>query len=638
MPKLRNRIIRYLSVITMIVFVIVLVILTFFRINDTRTSVERDASIAFTQIEKVLADNEEDLEQLKESYFTSSEQKARAAAYAIDNEPDSLYDATALVRIAELLEVDEIHIFDEKGVIISGTKPEYYGKSMNIGEQISYFKPMLKDKTLSMVQDIMPNTIELKSMQYSAVWNETGEFIVQIGLNPDYITRATEKNSLSHIFSLLRVGVGVDICAVDMKTNIIKGSTNSSLMNRTMYAVGLPKPPDKAKDYSTFATLNGVDSYCVYTVIQDKYICFIVTKDTLFNELISETLITAGALLLIAIILVISVTWYLNRYVINSIKRINSSLAEITIGKLDTTVNVSNSEEFSQLSSHINDMVSSLLSTTDVMSYIINKTGSYVGVYVYNSHMKYVRFTDYIPELLKLDTDEMADISSDYHLFKDYIRVLRSKPMPGEKNIYVVSTAIDTRYIRIDEAMHNNDVLGVVIDMTSEIEKRRRLETERDIDLLTGLLNRRGLKLRLSKLFNEPQKLGHGALFMIDADDLKKVNDLYGHSQGDRYLKALADVLKKFGSKNNVSARLGGDEFVLFLYGYETNEDLMEDVRAVVALQDMITTILGEDEEVLVRFSLGYTLTYGQRNHTALLKEADDLMYENKRQRKGDER
>ena len=638
MPKLRNRIIRYLSVITMVVFIAVLVMLTVFRINNMRSSVERDASIAFTQIEKVLADNQQDLEQLKESYFTSSEQKARAAAYAIDNEPDSLYDATALVRIAELLEIDEIHIFDEKGVIISGTMPEYYGKSMNIGEQISYFKPMLKDKTLAMVQDIMPNTIELKSMQYSAVWNETGEYIVQIGLEPDTINRATEKNSLSHIFSLLKVGAGVDICAVDMKTEIIKGSTNSSLMNRTMYAVGLPKPPDGKKDYSTFATLNGVDSYCVYTIIQDKYICFIVTRDSLFSELISETLITAGALLLIALILVISVTWYLNRYVINSIKSINSSLSDIAMGKLDTTVDVSSSAEFSQLSSHINDMVSSLLSTTDIVSYIINKTGSYVGVYVYNAHMKYVRFTDYIPELLKLDTDEMAAISSDYHLFKDYIRVLRSKPMSGEKNIYVISGSSGSRYIRIDEAIHNNDVLGIVIDMTPEVEKRRRIETERDIDLLTGLLNRRGLKLRLNKLFSEPDLLGHGALFMIDADDLKKVNDMYGHSQGDRYLKALADVLGKFGSKNNVSARLGGDEFVLFLYGYDTNESLMEDVRAVISLQDMISTVLGEEDEVMVRFSLGYTLTYGQRNHTAMLKEADDLMYENKRQRKGEER
>ena len=71
---------------------------------------------------------------------------------------------TILSRIAELMRIDEIHVFDESGTIFSGTVPRYYGYSFDSGEQMAYFKPMLDDKTLSMCQDVTPNTAESKSM------------------------------------------------------------------------------------------------------------------------------------------------------------------------------------------------------------------------------------------------------------------------------------------------------------------------------------------------------------------------------------------------------------------------------------------------------------------------------------------
>lgn len=92
------------------------------------------------------------------------------------------------------MEVDEIHIIDAAGEIVSGTHPQYYGYSFDSGEQMNYFKPMLKDKSLKMVQDIEPNTAEHKLMQYSAMWNSTGEFIVEAGIEPVNVSKVTEKN------------------------------------------------------------------------------------------------------------------------------------------------------------------------------------------------------------------------------------------------------------------------------------------------------------------------------------------------------------------------------------------------------------------------------------------------------------
>lgn len=64
-----------------------------------------------------------------------------------------------LQKIASLMSIDEIYLFDATGKIYSGTKPEYYGCS-DSGEQMEYFKPMLENKGLTMCQDITPNTSE----------------------------------------------------------------------------------------------------------------------------------------------------------------------------------------------------------------------------------------------------------------------------------------------------------------------------------------------------------------------------------------------------------------------------------------------------------------------------------------------
>jgi diguanylate cyclase (GGDEF)-like protein len=227
----------------------------------------------------------------------------------------------------------------------------------------------------------------------------------------------------------------------------------------------------------------------------------------------------------------------------------------------------------------------------------------------------------------------MTELCADYTQFDAYVNRLRARPLNGERNVYQLY-GNDVRYLRIEEVVNKHDTLGVVIDMTLEIEKRRRIESERDVDLLTGLLNRRGIKEALSVMFLHPEDLGHGALFMIDADDLKFINDTYGHNGGDTYLKAIAGLLRKFGSRKNLSARLGGDEYVVFLYGYRTASDLEEDIVAFKLLQDMGYIQITKDVNVLVRFSMGYALTYGKTDYSPLLKEADDKMYENKRTRK----
>ena len=81
-------------------------------------------------------------------------------------------------------------------------------------------------------------------------------------------------------------------------------------------------------------------------------------------------------------------------------------------------------------------------------------------------------------------------------------------------------------------------------------------------DVLTGVLNRYGLKKRIAELFN-PE--GEGYLCVVDIDNFKTINDTYGHETGDKVLIKIVEVLKKVFRDDDCICRIGGDEFVVFM-------------------------------------------------------------------------
>ncbi len=266
----------------------------------------------------------------------------------------------------------------------------------------------------------------------------------------------------------------------------------------------------------------------------------------------------------------------------------------------------------------------------DKIFYVLGKMNLYLGVYEYHDDRKKVHFTKYIPQILSLDTDTMEQLSSDIQSFREFLDKIRENPVPDESGVYQNGE----QYIRLEEIRDHHQVFGVAVDVTAEIKKRRQVEVERDIDALTGLYNRRGQDMRLSSLFSRPEDLGHSAMIMIDADALKEINDTYGHEKGDVYLRKIAEMIHHFGSKGSMASRPGGDEFVLFLYDYESEEELVKTIKELEYLQNHKMVVLDENINVPLRFSFGYCLTRGDADYQRLLKDADEKMYKNKLERR----
>ncbi len=633
METLEKIISRYMRQVTCFLVIIILAIIVYIQITNEHRHAYESAVRTFYQIEQVLNQNQEELEEIQKSYSETCLHNAEAIAYMIEKEPSMLGSIAKLKNIAELMEVDEIHIFDKTGRIYAGTHPQYYDFTFDSGDQMRFFKPMLNDKSLKLVQEITPNTAEAKMMQYSALWSKNEEFIVQIGMEPVNVMKASAKNELSFLFSLFRVNLEAGYYAIDSQSGEIVGSTDLTLVGKNLSQLGFTL--DSLPDYESgrHGVVNGVKSYCIFKKIGNNYIGRVIASCKLYQRISWTTFMLAAGLIVIALILSHAVTKYMNRYVVDGIHSINDKLHQITQGNLDEMIDIHSSMEFSELSSYINTMKNSLLDNNKKMSYVLSKTNMYIGVYEYNQHMKRVRFTEYVPQILSLDHTEIQRLSSDYKVFKEFIDKLREKPIPNDTGVY----QLNDQYVKLEEINDNNGIFGVIINVTDTIRARKKIEAERDIDLLTGLYNRRGLETRLTSLFNSPTELGHSTLIMIDADNLKVINDTYGHEAGDVYLKEISKLLTSLPISHSVAARLGGDEFVLFWYQYDTEQELIDAVHTLKTIQNDSLTPLNDKVSVPLRFSFGYCLARENMDYHDMMKEADKRMYQQKRRRKMDQ-
>lgn len=442
------------------------------------------------------------------------------------------------------------------------------------------------------------------------------------------------KKELFDDFSLLRINEGVDYLAIDAKTETVVGATDSTLVGKTVPQVGL-KMSKIIKDRDGFHAKYGEGrSFIVFKRIGDTWIGRGVRNKVMYGNVPGNVLGLAVCCILMGIVQVLCITKYLNVQVVEGIHEVNKKLELISNGKLTENVSVRNSSEFVELSQYINDMVRNLMAGNRRLSYVLSKTHMQIGAYEYNDLIKRVVVTDQIAQILELKDEEMEVLVSDKNEFKKYINHVQRYIYDAENNIYHYRRYHE-KYIRIEELYEHGKMFGVMIDMTDEILRRKQIEEERDVDLLTGLYNRRGLENRLYELFSMPERIGHGAIIMIDADGLKEINDRYGHDNGDIYLKKMGNIIKGFGVNESIASRQGGDEYVLVLYDYASEKELMNTIGTLEHIQNNSIVHLNEGQDVPLKFSFGYTIIGERTDYLAMMHEADEKMYESKRIRKG---
>jgi diguanylate cyclase (GGDEF)-like protein/PAS domain S-box-containing protein len=194
-------------------------------------------------------------------------------------------------------------------------------------------------------------------------------------------------------------------------------------------------------------------------------------------------------------------------------------------------------------------------------------------------------------------------------------------PRPDGDHYYITT---------VKPILNDLDEVISVICISKEFTERKRMEQELQHisthDLLTGLYNRNFFEAELARM--QVSRLFPISIVVTDMDNLKSMNDLFGHPIGDQLICKTASILQKSFRAEDIVARIGGDEFSVLLP--ETNEVTAQ------AIVDRLHANLEMQQEFPIKLSIGFAVGNEGDSLAEVMRRADDRMYMDKAMHKKD--
>lgn len=167
----------------------------------------------------------------------------------------------------------------------------------------------------------------------------------------------------------------------------------------------------------------------------------------------------------------------------------------------------------------------------------------------------------------------------------------------------------------------------VEMDRQSVIKENEILEKNIQLDTFTGLYNKTSIKLHVDDYLAKHPYMNQ-ALFVLDIDFFKRVNDNYGHEVGDDILLEVASVLKALVRPNDLVGRFGGDEFIIFFSDYENQNALVEFSQHLVEKGREICIPQHNDHHIT--FSVGIACCDDEDDFDSVFRKADKALFDRK--------
>lgn len=296
--------------------------------------------------------------------------------------------------------------------------------------------------------------------------------------------------------------------------------------------------------------------------------------------------------------------------------------------------------ELDRFSSAFTQLGREVLDTSTKFLRIMDMASVELGGYELRSAPDSIYVTDNFFDLLGMPGVDADDLTAQSfrELLQRFERSCPHSPAPDGAMLYHIRLPSGKeRYLRIETTHEDGTQVGLAEDVTANTLEKLRIEHERDYDTLTDLYNRRAFRRICAEFFCSPEKLGHAALLMFDLDNLKQINDTFGHDWGDEYIRLTGECFAKNAPARTVCARISGDEFNALFYGYNDQDTLRADICALKAALEQSVVQLPSGRELRVSVSGGVAwYPESSTNLITLRKYADFAMYQVKHSRKGE--
>lgn len=480
---------------------------------------------------------------------------------------------------------------------------EPYQLFANDQEVISYSVPLiLEDGTvygvlgvelsLSYLEDMLPSE-ELKD-------KDAGSYLLGI-----------EKESDTEITNVLISGADYSMVNGDKKVTEIYTEKNRQLIQNDM-------------DEDIYCDVEYLTLYNTNTPFEQQrwVLTGIVRGRNLFrfSSTVEKTLIRGTLATLIAgIVGGILISLYISRPVTALTKSVRKMKPFSRIEFSRTGI-----REIDLMASELEHLNRETLYAAERFSYIMNAANLHLAVFEINSEEDSVFITGSFFDMLGLEQQsvtsltekEFRDILDSLDKYKQHSagredEILYKIPVKNESDAEILKSTEDDnteawKYIRITLKYNDSRCIGLVEDITDTAIEKENIEYERDHDLLTGLLNRRAFNRIMTEIFDhEKTVLKTAALVMVDLDELKHVNDTYGHDYGDKYIKTAAECFGKYTPESTMICRRSGDEFNIFFYGYQNKDEIRECIRNLQEGIRKVSIHLPDNTELPIRMSAG---------------------------------
>lgn len=351
-----------------------------------------------------------------------------------------------------------------------------------------------------------------------------------------------------------------------------------------------------------------------------------------FSERFQETVFMA---VLVAIACSLVAATIASRDMVKPITRLTHEVEQAEPGE-ELHLSATNIREMQTLSDAMVNMNRNAIASAARLSAIVYVTGMRMGVFEVKQGESTVYCSPGFFDLL--DCHELA--CGNETIARDaFSQLMHDRfTQPYDEDVWHVLRKNQEMYLHYRQKETDGAIMGTLLDVTEEINTRIDLERARDIDALTGILNRRAFNRLVQDLLGRHRdQLGVTAMVMVDLDNLKFLNTTYGLDTGDSFISGFAHALGAFEKDNqSVIARRSGDEFYMLLYGFSTRTELEQHIEKAWEQVSAQGIVLPDGSFYRFRASGGMAFLHEDAETVSeLLHYADFALYTVKRDAKG---
>lgn len=227
--------------------------------------------------------------------------------------------------------------------------------------------------------------------------------------------------------------------------------------------------------------------------------------------------------------------------------------------------------------------------------------------------------------IYKMDRKKVQE-SIDYQLqYQKHVEVtFRSIGLLGETRF------VEYRGNQMDEPDGRLLFYGTLTDVSDRVKIQQEMQRKSELDPMTGLFNKTAMEEILKEVLQDSSEDEMHALFIIDADKFKQINDSLGHMIGDGVIKYVASQIKKNFREADYVGRIGGDEFMVLMKNTTMNAIRWKAAAVNAAVREEF-----EEEGISIQITCSIGIAcYREhgKNYEALFEHADKALYEIKNQ------